>query len=242
MPHTAPNTTRIWLIGGGGHALVVASAARAAGLQIAGFFDDNPRAALAVLDGVAWLGTTADLAGHHARSDMPTGSLMLAIGDLATRQRVLRGLVSQGITHEQLRCVVRHPEAIVDQSATLAEGGGIFLGPRAIVQAHARIGAYAMLNSGAIVEHECEIGENTHIAPGAILAGNVRVGGGTLVGIGARVLPGVRIGSGCVIGAGSVVTRDVANGMTVVGAPARATESTASRPDIKPDIKPDIRA
>jgi acetyltransferase-like isoleucine patch superfamily enzyme len=53
------------------------------------------------------------------------------------------------------------------------------------------------------------------------LGGEVWIGATTLVGIGAIVLPGRRIGTECVVGAGAVVTRDVEDGMTVVGIPAR---------------------
>ena len=38
---------------------------------------------------------------------------------------------------------------------------------------------------------------------------------------GARVMPGVRIGAGAVVAAGSIVTKDVAPGTLVAGAPAR---------------------
>jgi len=41
------------------------------------------------------------------------------------------------------------------------------------------------------------------------------------VGIGATILPGVKIGRECVIGAGAVVRKNVADGKTVVGVPAR---------------------
>jgi acetyltransferase-like isoleucine patch superfamily enzyme len=53
------------------------------------------------------------------------------------------------------------------------------------------------------------------------MGGGVRVESGALVGIGAVVLPRIVIGAASVVGAGSVVTRDVAPGETVVGAPAR---------------------
>jgi acetyltransferase-like isoleucine patch superfamily enzyme len=41
------------------------------------------------------------------------------------------------------------------------------------------------------------------------------------VGTGAVILPGVTIGVGAIVGAGAVVTRDVPDGATVVGNPAR---------------------
>ena len=41
------------------------------------------------------------------------------------------------------------------------------------------------------------------------------------VGTGAVILPGVTIGVGAIVGAGAVVTRDVPDGSTVVGNPAR---------------------
>jgi len=51
------------------------------------------------------------------------------------------------------------------------------------------------------------------------------------VGTGAVILPGVTIGVEAVVGAGAVVTRDVPDGATVVGNPARelraSTDSTA---------------
>ena len=44
------------------------------------------------------------------------------------------------------------------------------------------------------------------------------------VGTGAVILPGVTIGVGAIVGAGAVVTRDVPDGATVVGNPARLFE------------------
>jgi maltose O-acetyltransferase len=49
----------------------------------------------------------------------------------------------------------------------------------------------------------------------------VTIGSNVWIGGGAIILPGVRIGDNAIVGAGSVVTRDVPEGATVAGNPAR---------------------
>ncbi len=56
----------------------------------------------------------------------------------------------------------------------------------------------------------------------------VRIGDRVFVGAHALILPGVTIGDDAVIGAGAVVTRDIAAGAVVVGAPARELGSVAA--------------
>lgn len=191
------------LIGGGGHALVVADAAMATGVPLRGFYDDAADAAALRL-GLARLGGLREAVG---------GPWHLAVGDARLRRELLGGLAGEPLS-------IVHPAAFV--GATARHGRGVFIGPRAVVHTLARIGDHAIINTAAVVEHECEIGENVHVAPGAVLGGRVRVGPDTLLGIGCRVLPGLRIGAGCTIGAGAAVVRDVADGATVAGVPARA--------------------
>jgi UDP-perosamine 4-acetyltransferase len=195
------------LIGGGGHALVVAEAI-GQGAEIVGFFDDDPDAPLGRVFGVARLGGLGSVA-----PDMEAHAI-LALGSLVVRRRLIAHLGDArtiGITHRT---------AFVSPSARL--GRGVFVGAQAVVHTLARVGDHAIINTGAIVEHECDIGANVHVAPGAALGGNVRVGDDTLVGLGARVLPGVTIGRGCTVGAGAVVVADVPDGATVAGVPAKA--------------------
>lgn len=54
----------------------------------------------------------------------------------------------------------------------------------------------------------------------------VRIGRNVWIGGGAIILPGVTIGDDALVGAGSVVTRDVPEGATVFGNPARQAPST----------------
>jgi sugar O-acyltransferase (sialic acid O-acetyltransferase NeuD family) len=194
------------IVGGGGHALVVAEALLP-GAAVLGFYDDNPHAVLSRRLGLEHLGSLRLVSGDLAPW------YVLGLGDLGLRRHLierLRGASSVGVTHAG---------ASVSASARL--GRGVFVGPRAVVHTAAEVGDHAIINSGAIVEHECVIGENAHVAPGAVLGGNVRVGVDTLVGLGARVIPGVRIGDRCTIGAGAVVIRDVPDGAKVVGVPGR---------------------
>ena len=55
------------------------------------------------------------------------------------------------------------------------------------------------------------------------------IGDEVFIGAGARVLGGITIGDHAVIGANAVVIRDVDEGMTVVGIPARAVQSNGIR-------------
>ncbi|GIW74799.1 MAG: acetyltransferase [Phycisphaerales bacterium] len=201
----APPSGPIVLVGGGGHARVVADAARWAGVQLEGFVDDDPNA---VVPGLEHLGPP-----EHAGPRW-----LLCIGHVPARMRVLERL--QGRAHGPgLGWVLLHPSAILSEQIRIEQG--VFVGPGAVVNVGASLGAHAIVNSGAVVEHDASVGPCSHVAPRAVLCGQVRVGRGCLIGAGAVVLPGVRIGDGATVGAGAVVHRDVAEGATVVGVPAR---------------------
>jgi sugar O-acyltransferase (sialic acid O-acetyltransferase NeuD family) len=214
------------LIGGGGHALVVADAAVAAGMVLAGFLDDDPNAVIGSGHPGVACGGGLDLAPNLLAEKRGPGWI-LALGDLAFRRGMLHKILGQVLPRPAT--IVVHPRAVVSPLAMI--GGGVFVGANAVVHALARVESHAIINTGAIIEHECEIGGNAHIAPGAVLAGRCRVGPDTLVGMGARVLPGVSVGRKCTIGAGAVVVDDVEDETSVVGIPARRMSGT-SKPSI----------
>lgn len=77
------------------------------------------------------------------------------------------------------------------------------------------------MNTSALVSHDAIIGDYCEIAPGARVLGRARVGHLTQIGANAVILPDKTVGNNCKVGAGAVVTRDVVDGETVVGVPAK---------------------
>ena len=209
----------IILFGGGGHAAVVAEAAKAAGFLMVGYLDDaEPAQPDSPIAGFKRLGKIADLPAvmklhRHAY-------FHAAIGDAALRKKWLE------LPSPRPTPAIIHSSAVVSPSAKIAEG--VFIGPNAVVNARANIGRGAIINTGAIIEHECEIGDAVHVAPGACVAGRARVGAFAFVGIGAQVIQCLSVGDGATVGAGAVVLEDVPDGATVVGVPARVVKVAPS--------------
>lgn len=205
---------RVLIIGAGGHAQVVAdillrTRERNAPVEPVGYLDDDPALAGRTYLGLSVLGTTAALA------TIPHDSLIVAIGDNATRHRLFSLLQNQG----EPFAIACHPSAVIAPDALIGPGTMICAG--AVVNPGSVIGANVILNTGSMVDHHNRIGDHAHVAPGVHLGGQVVVGEGALVGIGATVIPGQQVGDWSIVGAGACVTRSVPAGITVVGVPAQ---------------------
>ncbi|MCK1652705.1 acetyltransferase [Bradyrhizobium sp. 149] len=204
------STEPLFLIGAGGHGLVVLDAierAEGASEGISIFDQSENRIGQKALD----------LIVHRFDSamNMKGRRFHICIGDNATRARLFCLLAGAG----GIPATVIHPIATIAPSALV--GSGSFIAAHGIVAPDALLGEGVIINHGTIVDHECIVGSFCHIAPGATLAGNARVGDRVMVGAGANILPGRRIGDDAIIGAGAVVTTDVPPGATYVGVPAR---------------------
>lgn len=197
---------RLVILGAGGHAAVVAESAARAGWCVVG---------VAAADG----GQIGD----------PDGAGAARIDELVAAGAMLHAAV--GSAEVRARWMKRFGEAafasVVDPAAqvspTASVGAGCSIGAGAVVNARAVLRAGTIVNTRAVVEHDCTVGPFAHIAPGAILCGSVRVGEGAQVSAGAVVIPARSVGARAMIGAGAVVVRDVPEGATAVGVPARTT-------------------
>lgn len=200
---------RWFLVGAGGHALVVYDALRASGWTgpiIVG--DDRPG-----LDSGRFPG--GELRCPALPETWEAGTCIhIAIGDNRARKAFHARLCDAA---GNLVTIV-HPKANHAINSVLEQGA--FAAAGSIVGPLARIGRGSIINHNAVVDHECIVGEWCHIAPGAVLGGGVCLEEGILIGAGAVILPGCCIGAWARIGAGAVVTRDIPPNETVVGIPA----------------------
>jgi sugar O-acyltransferase (sialic acid O-acetyltransferase NeuD family) len=197
------------LVGAGGHAKVVYDAILegkiAASVRV---IDDDPARA-----GSAFLDLRVEAPGGPL-AELPL-HVHVAVGDNRARQTAWERLQTAG----KRLVTIAHPRAQVSSRATIKAGA--FVAALAIVAPGATVAECAIINHMAVVDHDCFVGPGVHIAPHATLGGGARIGTGALIGAGAIVLPGVTVGEWAVVGAGAVVTRQVVEGSTVVGIPAR---------------------
>lgn len=180
------------------------------GAQVLGFVDDSASPG-AVLNG-------AEVLGGSALLDTMAGPFSLVFGFASPegkREKYLRLKRNPLISFPS----VIHPSASISEYARTGEG--TVVAASCLVSIDASLGDCVFLNNGALIGHDSAVGDFTSIMPLAAVSGNVSIGDGCLIGAQSAIKQGLKIGRGCVVGMGSVVLRDVPDGSTVLGNPAK---------------------
>jgi acetyltransferase-like isoleucine patch superfamily enzyme len=119
----------------------------------------------------------------------------------------------------------------------LEVGENLRVGTLGDLQGDTRIGDFNRFHSNVFVPKFCTLGDFVWLFPHVVLTNDphppsdVQVGATiedfAVIAARAVLLPGIRVGVGAVVSAGSVVTRDVAPGDLVLGAPAKRVRSAS---------------
>jgi len=205
----------VW--GSSGHALVVDEIIRSQGSRTVALFDNSPTARSPLI-GVELLGGKAAWdAWAEKNPDRSRFHALVAIGSGQGRDRlrIQEVMVSAGLLCDELV----HSTAFVADNAHLGAGTQVLA--MGVVAAGVQMGDACVVNHKASVDHGCSIGDGVFVAPGATILGEVSVGDCSTIGAGAVVLPKLRIGRDCMVGAGAIITKDVPDGVVIVGNPGR---------------------
>lgn len=113
-----------------------------------------------------------------------------------------------------------HPAASIDKNL-VSIGRGNVITAGCIFTCDISVGNFNLFNLNTTIGHDAKIGDFNVINPSCNISGNVEIGDRVLCGTGCQILETINIGSDATVGAGAVVTKNVPNGITVVGVPAK---------------------
>lgn len=214
---------KILLIGAGGHCLSVLDSLLASGefseigLIDNRFYHKDLGHAQTVdgLLGIPIVGGDEDLPALKKAGFTHAFIAVGSVGDVSVRQKLYAKIKELGFLVPN----ILDPSSIVSPFSTVGEG--VFVGKHAVINAGARIGIMAIINTSSVVEHDCQVGDFVHAASGCILSGNVRIGANSHLGAGSVVKQGICIGRDVMIGMGSVVLSDIRDHSTAYGNPCK---------------------
>jgi sugar O-acyltransferase (sialic acid O-acetyltransferase NeuD family) len=200
------------MIGGGGHASVIADILLRQKRDIVAVVSPDDLSLRKVFSDIPQIRQDEDVT-KFSQKDV---KLVMGIGILpksSVRERVSTYFLELGY----------HFESVIADSVRLSPfaelDDGVQLLENVVVQAGSKIGALSIVNTGVVVEHDCRIGAHNHIAPMATLCGQVTTGKGVYIGANATVIQSLELGDNVIVGAGAIVTQSL--GAHSISHPAR---------------------
>ncbi len=196
------NILPIVMIGGGGHASVLADILLAQKRDILAVISPDVVSQNSVFEGITIFKKDEDI----LKFDKDKVLLVNGIGMMpksGLKRKINEYFLSLGYQFE----TVIADSAFISPFSKIGTGAQIL--PMAIIQTGARVGCHSIINTGALVEHDCKIGRYNHISPRVTLCGQVKTKENVYVGVGASVIQGITLGEGSIVAAGSTVLKDI---------------------------------
>jgi sugar O-acyltransferase (sialic acid O-acetyltransferase NeuD family) len=214
--------SQVIIIGASGHAQVCLEILEAQGLEVIGFYDDDPKLAGTTLHGYPILGKISQSMPELNDNNR---EYIVAIGNNEDRRNIVASLKII-CNKDPINAI--HPSAIISERTKI--GVGNFIAAGVIINTGTLLGDYVIVNTGATLDHDNHIKDFAQISPGCNLAGNVTIEESVFIGTGAIIIPGKTIGRHAIIGAGAVVISNIPPFSTAVGVPARVIKQHNPKP------------
>jgi sugar O-acyltransferase (sialic acid O-acetyltransferase NeuD family) len=179
--------------------------------ELVGFIDDSANAG-AVIRGIPVVGGCSFL--NQSKEKI---NVVIAIGDPITKEQIRKSIDKDKV---QFATIV-HPSVILQDLSSIKIGIGSILCAGSVLTCDIVIGEHVLINLNSTIGHDCSVGDFSSLMPGVNISGNVSIATKVLIGSGSSVRNKVTIKDSAIVGMGSVVIRNVGNGSTVAGVPAK---------------------
>lgn len=177
--------------------------------DIKGFLDDKATA----LDGMAGYPTIIDSVEHY--EPQPDDVFTCAMGDAHWKRHYAAIVLKKG--GEFISLI--HKTAYVGQNTRI--GMGCIVCNDVSISCDVEVGDFVTFQRLVDVGHDCRILSYAHLGTKTFMGGYAQLGEESTIQTHGIVLPHVRVGNHCLIGAGAVAIRNIKDGQTVYGNPAK---------------------
>lgn len=178
--------------------------------DVKGFLDDKTDA----LDGLK--GDFPPILGSVESYEVqPDDVFFCAMGDSQWRKHYAEMISSKGGRFIS----VINPTARINPTATIGEG--TYIGAYSIISDNVLVGDHCVLQCFNDVGHDVVIGDYVSIESYVFMGGGAKIGNMSTMHTKSSVIPHKTIGKNCVVGINSVVMRNIKDGITVFGIPAK---------------------
>lgn len=177
--------------------------------NIKGFIDDNKSIQNTIIDEYPVVGTIDDLKTID-------GYVVVAIGNSHVKKNLVERISS--ISNVKFATLI-DPSVIISNRVNIGEGCIVCAGN--IITVDITIGNHVILNLDCTVGHDAIINDFVTVYPSVNISGNVVIGECTEVGTGSKIIQGKEISGNIIIGAGATVVKNLNDGGTYIGSPAK---------------------
>ena len=202
------------IIGAGKYGAVYLAYLKDAGIDIAGFLDDNPKEWNKRIDNIPVLGPISKL--ENLKDSHGIEAVYCPLGNNRLRVKFLKYAESLGY---QIPNYI-HPSVKISSNVTIGKGVYILLGTN--IMPYTVIKDFVMISMGVNVAHHNVLEIGTFLSTGCNFGASIIANPYTYCGIGSTIMTGVSsLGTDCLVGAGAVVVKDVPDGAVMAGVPAK---------------------